>query len=629
MPAGGSLPSEPPPSTAPPRQSAIAVDMGRRGNEAETSQGLNDDDDDLADLMTRAASISKAPAPTGRRSGPGEASARDKAQSDSDEGSEVDVTPFIDAAEDYLRGAHSGRTKPAAYVVYNGRIPGEAQAAWNLALRQRTVGPPGSSAAHISSMQPSSAQRAPRTPASAARLAGIREGLAQQSPTPPPRHHASPSPAPPATLVRGPVAAAPPIEPGCMSSHPIAPRTAATSSQGASKLSRLPTSRSNVLLQSLATRRWIPHQDLCRHHPEVQSFYDTPSHYSFMLVWSYLPEDLRCSQPVPEVINGVPFLSDENAWYAVVEGRRPGVYHGRTAASRALGRQSQGCVRMAATEDEANGLFPGVFLGVEVLVGAKAVLRVSKEAPGAVLSERSATLVFADGNVQVRQRGGGNEDEGPRGKLDDQAEFWKDYMATPGGIERAEGLYGAQADGDVHDVAMGLGKDVGAKVEGRGGVDAPWKDTAEILVVLKKGFQVVAVFFVHVGSPQIKGSCGIGSENEIDMLRQSNDVLVGKKALEHGRVRSRLYVGGTKGARPHGDADVDGREVAALVVGFTIVEVLLTRFLLDGIVSPHAGRSVAGAIRLANEHGKDATLLALKGDAGSACGRQRRQGPRA
>ncbi|KAG6826236.1 hypothetical protein H0H92_000620 [Tricholoma furcatifolium] len=309
--------------------------MGCKGKRDDTPRGPNDDDgddDDLVDLMQRAASISKAPAPARSRSGPGGASGHSEAEFDGDECFEVDVKPFIDAAEDYLRSGHPGRTKPAAYVVYHGRIPGEAQAAWNLALRQRTVGPPGSSAAHLSSMQPPSTPRTPRTPASAARLAAIREGLAQQSPTPQPRRRKSTSPAAPAKLVRGPVASpTPPIEPRCASPSHVAPPTAATS----------------------------PLEPRC---PALDPASTPPTSPR---VWSYLPEDTRYTQPVPEVVNGVPFLSDENAWYAVLEGRRPGVYHGRTAAARALGR-SPGFVRMAATEDEANRIFVRAFMSRNV-----------------------------------------------------------------------------------------------------------------------------------------------------------------------------------------------------------------------------------------------------------------------
>ncbi|KAG6806177.1 hypothetical protein H0H92_012417, partial [Tricholoma furcatifolium] len=62
-------------------------------------------------------------------------------------------------------------------------------------------------------------------------------------------------------------------------------------------------------------------------------------------------------QPVPQVDNGGPFMDDESQWYAVIEGRNPGVYKGRLAATRAIGRGVQGYIRVGPTEPEANRIF--------------------------------------------------------------------------------------------------------------------------------------------------------------------------------------------------------------------------------------------------------------------------------
>ncbi|KAG6808915.1 hypothetical protein H0H92_002383 [Tricholoma furcatifolium] len=68
-------------------------------------------------------------------------------------------------------------------------------------------------------------------------------------------------------------------------------------------------------------------------------------------------DDASFDQPVPQVDNGVPFMNDKSQWYAVIEGRNPGIYKGRSAATRAVGRGVQGCLRIGPTELEANGIF--------------------------------------------------------------------------------------------------------------------------------------------------------------------------------------------------------------------------------------------------------------------------------
>ncbi|KAG6808655.1 hypothetical protein H0H92_003381 [Tricholoma furcatifolium] len=230
----------------------------------------------------------------------------------------------INAAEAQLRSTHQRSSKGKAFVVYKGRIPGvyqswhackdqvsgyshnsyegfgsleEAQAAWDHSLIAHTTGPPGSSAAYLDSLlQPPQTPRktqTPRTPASAARLAAISEGLKS-------RHAPSP-----------------------------------TSALHACKPSQYPPMASSQAQDECSTKR----------------------------MWRRTPEDAY-SKHSTQVAQGVP--NAESAWYTVIEGRQPGVYHSRSAATRAIGQGVTGRVHMSVMEEQANEKFVRAYMAHQV-----------------------------------------------------------------------------------------------------------------------------------------------------------------------------------------------------------------------------------------------------------------------
>ncbi|KAG6809120.1 hypothetical protein H0H92_001476 [Tricholoma furcatifolium] len=69
-------------------------------------------------------------------------------------------------------------------------------------------------------------------------------------------------------------------------------------------------------------------------------------------------------QPTQHIAPG---LGEESQWYAVIEGQHPGVYHGRMAASRAVGHTSAGRVQIAASENDANKIFVKAFMARRVV----------------------------------------------------------------------------------------------------------------------------------------------------------------------------------------------------------------------------------------------------------------------
>ncbi|KAG6848528.1 hypothetical protein H0H93_016283 [Arthromyces matolae] len=239
---------------------------------------------------------------------------------------------FLDAAEEQLHGKSSQRSKGTVYVVYKGRKPGvyetwdachdqvdgfphnsyesfrrlqDAQDAWNHSLAVRTVGPPGSSSTHLSSLfhtPPKARVQAPRTPASADRLAAITEGLRMKT-----------------------------GEPGRKATQP---RHHATTRQ--------------------KSEHETPRNEFNRHA------------HRRPLTARWGSADAQRNQPIPQVADGVPFLDEESLWYVVVEGRRPGVYQGRSIAARAIGRGVTGVVRVASTEHEANRMFVNLYMSHEV-----------------------------------------------------------------------------------------------------------------------------------------------------------------------------------------------------------------------------------------------------------------------
>ncbi|KAG6895256.1 hypothetical protein C0992_002340 [Termitomyces sp. T32_za158] len=58
----------------------------------------------------------------------------------------------------------------------------------------------------------------------------------------------------------------------------------------------------------------------------------------------------------------VPVSDEESAYFAVIEGLCPGVYHRRSATARAMGRDGRPVIRMAATRAAANKLFVTAFM---------------------------------------------------------------------------------------------------------------------------------------------------------------------------------------------------------------------------------------------------------------------------
>ncbi|KAG6913185.1 hypothetical protein DXG01_008907, partial [Tephrocybe rancida] len=225
---------------------------------------------------------------------------------------------FLDAAEENLRGKHRGCSKAKAYVVFEGRIPGVYKT-W-YACNDQVSGFPHNRYQGFRTLQEaqdawdhSLATSTVGPPgSSAARLAGMTECHSPTRTQPRQVPHASPS-----TPIPG-------------SSR--APRRTQPGAPG-------------------------PSRATFRDRPDYSAWKTKGGHGR---LWS--PEDARnTSHPAPQVVNNVPFFGDDVLWYAVIEGRSPGVYQGRSAAARAIGRGS-GVVRMAVTEAEANEIFVKAFM---------------------------------------------------------------------------------------------------------------------------------------------------------------------------------------------------------------------------------------------------------------------------
>ncbi|KAG6809554.1 hypothetical protein H0H92_015831 [Tricholoma furcatifolium] len=76
--------------------------------------------------------------------------------------------------------------------------------------------------------------------------------------------------------------------------------------------------------------------------------------------------DSALRQTTPHV-GSVTFLGEESLWCVVIEGRYPGVYHGRSAVTRAIGHPTAGLVQIAASESEANRSFVNAFMSRKVV----------------------------------------------------------------------------------------------------------------------------------------------------------------------------------------------------------------------------------------------------------------------
>ncbi|KAF8067518.1 hypothetical protein FPV67DRAFT_1669396 [Lyophyllum atratum] len=70
-------------------------------------------------------------------------------------------------------------------------------------------------------------------------------------------------------------------------------------------------------------------------------------------------------QPTPHIHDGAPVLDDEDLFFAVIQGRAPGVYQGRSAATRAAGCHG-GVIRKAPTSNAANCIFVTAFMAGSV-----------------------------------------------------------------------------------------------------------------------------------------------------------------------------------------------------------------------------------------------------------------------
>ncbi|KAG6824305.1 hypothetical protein H0H92_007273, partial [Tricholoma furcatifolium] len=204
----------------------------------------------------------------------------------------ADNGAFVDAFEELLHATPSSSSQSRVYVVFKGQKPGiyetwaacedqvsgfshnsfksyptleEAHDAWNHSIAAHTMGPPGSSQAHLASLRSPINNRISQTltPASPQRLATI--------------HH-------------------------------------------------------RLRLRKTDEKSSIKQGDLRRNTADGQ-----PS--------------------------GVPSHDEESQWYAVIEGRRPGVYQGRSAAGHATGHGLRGVVRAAPSQQEANKIFVRSYMG--------------------------------------------------------------------------------------------------------------------------------------------------------------------------------------------------------------------------------------------------------------------------
>ncbi|KAG6906460.1 hypothetical protein DXG01_013832 [Tephrocybe rancida] len=224
---------------------------------------------------------------------------------------------FVDAAEENLRGQHRGRhSKAKAYVVFEGRIPGVYKT-W-YACHDQVSGHPHNRYQGFCTLQEaqdawnhSLATSTVGPPGSStARLTAMTE---HRLPTHTPSRQVPH--APPSTPIPSPSRAPRRTQPG-YSSAPA------------------------------------PSRATFRNRPDYSAWQTQGDHG-----WLWSPEDAhKASHPTPQVENGVPFLSNNVLWYAVIEGRNPGVHQGRSAAQQVIGRGS-GVVRIAATQAEANEIF--------------------------------------------------------------------------------------------------------------------------------------------------------------------------------------------------------------------------------------------------------------------------------
>ncbi|KAG6806048.1 hypothetical protein H0H92_012904, partial [Tricholoma furcatifolium] len=233
-------------------------------------------------------------------------------ESDEEIGGESSAV-FINAAEAQLRGTHHRSSKAKAFVVFKGRIPGVYQS-WH-ACKDQVSGYSNNSYEGFSSLEEAQAawdhSLMTHTTGPPGSSAAHLNSLSQPPQTP----QKIQTPRAPASAAR--LAA---ISEGLGSRHAPSP----TSALHARKPPQYPTASSQA-------------QDEC----------------STKQMWRRTPED-RHSNHHTQVTQGVPFLDAESAWYAVIEGRQPGVYHSRSAATRAIGRGVTGRVHMAVREEEAN-----------------------------------------------------------------------------------------------------------------------------------------------------------------------------------------------------------------------------------------------------------------------------------
>lgn len=133
----------------------------------------------------------------------------------------------------------------------------------------------------------------------------------------------------------------------------------------------------------------------------------------------------------------------------------------------------------------------------------EAVVHVTKEVAGGELSKRDALVPVLDGNVGMRDGGGGEEDQGTGRELDDELHVPKNQVPSFRRVKEPHGFNPAPTEGEVAHVAVLKGPDTFAEIEGGAGEHGFGEGA-----VKPQSFVVVNVVAMKSWCPQSKRSCG-------------------------------------------------------------------------------------------------------------------------